>query len=233
MTIPPQYFLPNYLFLKILPTFANQTVGLIVEVKMKDTKEHILETAFFLFVEKTFKEVTMKEIVNATGLSKGGFYHYFESKEQLFHEVINDYLIPNLSVDYSQFDDSSLHRFYNESLDFMEKRATSGLRQNLLAQDGTYSNFYVFIFEAIKFFPELKEKFVEFDAYKLNNWIKVIHNAKMSGEIKSSMSDECIAKIFLSTIESTGIRLAMSLDDGNKKARLSVLWDSFYAQLKG
>lgn len=200
---------------------------------MKDTKEHILETAFFLFVAKTFKEVTMKEIVNATGLSKGAFYHYFESKEQLFHEVINDYLISNLQVDYSQFDHSSLHAFYSETLDFMEKRSSSGLRKNLSVQDGTYSNLYTFIFEAIKFFPELKEKFIEFDAYKLDNWVKVIQKAKMSGEIKSSMSDESIAKIFLSTIESTGIRLAMSLDDNNKKERLSVLWDSFYAQLKG
>ena len=52
------------------------------------SKEHILITAFSLFLQKSFKEVTMKEIVKETGLSKGAFYHYFESKEQLFLELL-------------------------------------------------------------------------------------------------------------------------------------------------
>ena len=54
---------------------------------MNESKEHIITVASKLFLQKNFKEVTMKEIVDKTGLSKGAFYHYFESKEQLFLEV--------------------------------------------------------------------------------------------------------------------------------------------------
>ena len=213
-------------------TFANQTVGLSIGIKMKDTKEYILETAFKLFLSKTYKEVTMKEIVNATGLSKGAFYHYFESKEQLFLDVINDYLIANLRVDYSQFDSSSLQAFYFDHLNFIDKRISGESIQAFYGKDFTKSDFYSLIFEANKLLPELKATFIEFDVYKLTTWTNVIQQAKQSGEIKSSMSAENIAKIFLSIIESTGIREAWGLNSTGRKERLSALWDGFYNQLK-
>jgi TetR/AcrR family transcriptional repressor of nem operon len=40
---------------------------------MSGAKDHILLTSLKLFLQKSFKEVTMKEIVNKTGLSKGVF----------------------------------------------------------------------------------------------------------------------------------------------------------------
>ena len=200
---------------------------------MKDSKEHILATAFKLFIAKTFKEVTMNEIVQATGLSKGAFYYYFKSKEQLFLEVIQDYLLANLIVDYDQFNQLSLHGFYTDCLNFIGKRSSSEITQAIADNDGTSSNLYTLLFEAIKFFPELKPKFAEYDAYKLKAWLKIIEQAKQTGEIQTNMSDESIAKMFLSSVESTGIRIALGLGDPNhKKERLSLLWDSFYHQLK-
>ena len=58
---------------------------------MNDSKEHILLASLNLFLQKNFKEVTIKEIVEITGLSKGAFYHYFQSKEQLFEEVMEHF----------------------------------------------------------------------------------------------------------------------------------------------
>jgi len=45
---------------------------------MNDTREHILKVAFNLFLLKSYKEVTMAELVEKTGMSKGAFYHYFK-----------------------------------------------------------------------------------------------------------------------------------------------------------
>ena len=50
----------------------------------KDNRHHILATAFKLFFQKGYKEVTMSELVKESGLSKGAFYHYFNSKEELY-----------------------------------------------------------------------------------------------------------------------------------------------------
>lgn len=51
-------------------------------------KKYILETARQVFVEKGFKKVTMKDIVEACNISRGGLYLYFESTSQIFQEVM-------------------------------------------------------------------------------------------------------------------------------------------------
>ncbi len=51
-------------------------------------KKYILETARGVFVEKGFKKVTMKDIVEACNISRGGLYLYFESTSQIFQEVM-------------------------------------------------------------------------------------------------------------------------------------------------
>ena len=52
-------------------------------------KRFILETARKVFVDKGFKKVTMKDIVEACEISRGGLYLYFESTGQIFLEVMN------------------------------------------------------------------------------------------------------------------------------------------------
>lgn len=51
-------------------------------------KKYILETARRVFMEKGFKKVTMKDIVEACEISRGGLYLYFESTNQIFMEVL-------------------------------------------------------------------------------------------------------------------------------------------------
>lgn len=51
-------------------------------------KKYIVETARKVFMEKGFKKVTMKDIVEACEISRGGLYLYFESTDQIFLEVL-------------------------------------------------------------------------------------------------------------------------------------------------
>lgn len=51
-------------------------------------KKYILETARKVFMAKGFKKVTMKDIVEACDISRGGLYLYFESTSQIFLEVL-------------------------------------------------------------------------------------------------------------------------------------------------
>ncbi len=51
-------------------------------------RKFILETARKVFVEKGFKKVTMKDIVEACDISRGGLYLYFDSTSQIFTEVM-------------------------------------------------------------------------------------------------------------------------------------------------
>lgn len=56
--------------------------------KSVQKKKFILETARKVFVEKGFKKVTMKDIVEACNISRGGLYLYFDSTSQIFMEVM-------------------------------------------------------------------------------------------------------------------------------------------------
>ena len=56
--------------------------------KSVQKKKLILETARKVFVEKGYKKVTMKDVVEACNISRGGLYLYFESTQQIFMEVM-------------------------------------------------------------------------------------------------------------------------------------------------
>ncbi|MBQ8507614.1 MAG: TetR/AcrR family transcriptional regulator [Clostridia bacterium] len=50
-------------------------------------KESILKTAERLFFERGYDETSIQDILDALSISKGGFYHYFESKIALLEEI--------------------------------------------------------------------------------------------------------------------------------------------------
>lgn len=56
--------------------------------KSVQKKQYILEKARDVFMEKGFKSVTMKDIVEACEISRGGLYLYFGSTEEILLEVL-------------------------------------------------------------------------------------------------------------------------------------------------
>ena len=57
--------------------------------KSAQKKKYILDTARKVFAEKGFSGVTMKDIVEACEISRGGLYLYFDSTEQIFREILS------------------------------------------------------------------------------------------------------------------------------------------------
>lgn len=55
--------------------------------KGAETRARLLEGAKLVFEETGFLEARVTDIADRAGLSHGAFYHYFESKEQIFREV--------------------------------------------------------------------------------------------------------------------------------------------------
>lgn len=57
--------------------------------KSVQKRKYILDTARKVFMEKGYKSVTMKDIVEACGISRGGLYLYFDSTEQILLEILH------------------------------------------------------------------------------------------------------------------------------------------------
>ena len=63
-------------------------MGQCMGEKSLQKKKFILETARKVFMEKGYKRVTMKDIVEACEISSGGLYLYFNGTDEIFLEVL-------------------------------------------------------------------------------------------------------------------------------------------------
>lgn len=58
------------------------------ELKSEITKQRIVHEAFKLFYENGFTSTSINDVMKATKMTKGAFYHHYKSKQQLALEVI-------------------------------------------------------------------------------------------------------------------------------------------------
>ena len=61
-----------------------------MEKKGDETRKMIRKRAAGLFAQKGFKGVTMNDICQATGLSRGGLYRHYDSTRQIFSEIVDE-----------------------------------------------------------------------------------------------------------------------------------------------
>ena len=63
-----------------------------------ESKIHILNTALAVFAEKGFAKASMNDIVRASGLSKGGVYWHFKSKDELIAAIFDQFFVEQLAL---------------------------------------------------------------------------------------------------------------------------------------
>ena len=64
----------------------------MINKRGEETRKLIKKCACGLFASKGFKQVTMKDICEAASLSRGGLYCHYESTQEIFKEIINDFM---------------------------------------------------------------------------------------------------------------------------------------------
>jgi TetR/AcrR family transcriptional repressor of nem operon len=72
--------------------------------QVAENREAIIKAAGHLFREKGFDAVGVAEVMNAAGLTHGGFYGHFKSKDDLIAQTLADLLEKaNRDVDFKSF----------------------------------------------------------------------------------------------------------------------------------
>jgi tetR/acrR family transcriptional regulator len=64
-------------------------MGKLSVEKKEAKKDKIIEKSMELFCEKGYYATKVEEITKALGISKGNFYTYFGSKEEVLYEILN------------------------------------------------------------------------------------------------------------------------------------------------
>ncbi|MFE8700628.1 TetR/AcrR family transcriptional regulator [Cytobacillus sp. FJAT-54145] len=54
---------------------------------MNDRKQHVIKMSHQLFIDKGFQATSIQDILDYSGISKGTFYNYFSSKNELFIDL--------------------------------------------------------------------------------------------------------------------------------------------------
>ena len=90
--------------------------------KKEKTRNFILDKSYPLFAEIGFKQVTMKDICAATGLSRGGLYSHFSSTAKVFEALLEKISVENAFDIEREIDkDDSATDILNASLLQMKK----------------------------------------------------------------------------------------------------------------
>nr|WP_312579789.1 TetR/AcrR family transcriptional regulator [Sedimentibacter sp.] len=128
------------------------------EEKYGNKKNELVRIAEKLFVEKGYEETSVDDILKASGLSKGGFYHYFKSKDHVLEESINnltDKLVRELEL---IAEDEKLNASDKMNL-FMEKKS------KFQASNRKYAKYLSMLmksdFTLYKYYVTVAQKFVK------------------------------------------------------------------------
>ena len=167
-----------------------------------DSKENILRTSFQLFVEKGFTDVSLNEIIKAVGLTKGGFYYYFESKEALLVAVIDRYLFSYLAERLTLLKtgpgtvQEKVEQFFQGILSFERT-----LRQGWDGLSIDFRAFYLLLMEGVKKFVPLAERYALFHTKMRETIVEILDQGKKEGTVSNSGNSMDMAFLIMSVAE--------------------------------
>ena len=178
---------------------------------MKNTRVHILSESFKLFLTKGYREVTMRELVNTSKLSKGAFYHYFSSKEELFKESIKAFFLEGLSV--KSFTPSYMVSLAENLKNFVDFKANVFVEmQETTKQENLDTGYFTLVFQAIKLFPEIRNELISASVSEVETLEKIFITGIENGEVRGGLSPDWLAKMFSLMLDGAELK---SVVEGN------------------
>lgn len=164
---------------------------------MPDLREDIVNKSFFQFLNKGYKACSLKDLEQATGLTKGAFYYYFRNKEEILKAGIQKYLSVASEMSEAEFlKIRSLREYIGEIV--ARKERTAGLLQQMFDFFIIEVAFFQLILEVASLFPEYRNRIDKLSRNRLARWEFMILKAKGQGEIKAELDTSVLARNLMS-----------------------------------
>jgi TetR/AcrR family transcriptional regulator, transcriptional repressor of aconitase len=185
---------------------------------MEQRRADILKAAQQVFIEHGYERATMKHIMDAANISRGGLYQYFSSKEAVFETILEESLAMEL----------------DETLDMVKENATSYwdmLMQIIFGEDGKPDD------DMDPLSPAKLEFFIigrnddhrrEYGKVRYNNGLKIyatiIEHGQKSGEFSLRFDHQIIARSIISFIDGLAVEHAMLSKEDLKIKEQSIVF---------
>ena len=181
-----------------------------------DTKDMIIETAFSCFLKEGFDKVSLNSLIKQTGLSKGGFYHYFTSKDELLTEIINRYFYSYIKnqVEKLESEIREGHIDYNINLLIRTIGDIKHKSFEVMGEEVDIREFFTLLFAAMNRECKLQEVYAKQRENIVEIIDKILQDGKRSGDIKSDIDTKKVAIVIYTSSRGTMFEYVISRYEG-------------------
>ena len=184
------------------------------EIMRKSHKEELFSAAFRLFILHGYDGVSFSDIEKATGMSRGAIFHYVNTKQELFRQVVEMFVIDKQSIDmkikYGK--DPSLREFISAYAQGV-KRTMKEVRQ-IIGEDVSMaagSRAYLNIIQQVAtLVPDLFRLYQQCMDREQQVWQQVITRAIERKEIQPEIDVELLAQTFIALFYGRAYRDSLS-----------------------
>lgn len=182
------------------------------------TKNRIMEESLKLFLKNGFSDVSLSEIKQSSNITTGGFYHYFQSKDDLLIEVIETYIF-----DYFKSTMLRLRKCTGTPQDKLKIVMLSLIGDAHLSDSVIidYRTLHMLLMEGVKKFKPVSEKYSEFYNSLLDFILEVVEEGIDQGTIRNDIDPVELA----TSIETTmvgNILMGIALPEIPLKTRVNI-----------
>lgn len=162
----------------------------------EDRREKILLKALELYMVEGYANVSITDLQAALNMGRGTLYYYFKDKDELFQEVVDQYLIRPKHRALERVKDTAtlpemidaMLYYTNQLKEFYDQVENKNINT---------SNVVTVMYTAYSRFPDLYRKARRLYERELNLWIQAIKNSMRAGEIRGNVHIETVAHMFL------------------------------------
>lgn len=174
-------------------------------IRGESSKKKIMDVAKTLFTEKGYDATSVQDICENANLSKGAFFHYFQTKESLFMEILDEYL-SLIDENMEKIEKSSKNAI------FAMERMVKILEDVFITSQGKFTIFLEFLRKSSKNEEVMKrivEQFKKYEKYLTN----LIEKGKREKSIKEEVDSKFISKILISIAIGMILKRSLSLNE--------------------
>jgi TetR/AcrR family transcriptional repressor of nem operon len=158
-----------------------------------ETKSRIINVTRTLYSSHGCDSTTLDDIITASGVTKGAFYHYFKSKDVLCHELIDC-----VGAEYAKLIES-----LDDGLDPLGKLEQLIRMLDELNTSGEWVNCRLILrlsADSHDSHPHLQKKIRQFWNWYTSVFEEMIVNAQEAGQLTTDIDGQMLTKMIMSLI---------------------------------
>lgn len=188
------------------------------------TKTNIVISATRLFLQRGYRYVSLVDIAREVGITKGGIYHYFSSKEELLNASVQCLFDHVTEKVFAVFDaDKSVHEMLDELIvdQAVERYVDAVFGMQGVLSPSSHANFML---EVMSRFPQIHERIARDMAQFCGALRTKLQKAMNNGEIRADVDANVLAALLFPVVQGPKIIGELYQDEPSRRKIVATIW---------